>query len=484
MTAARPGPFVAWLPQPPTGPAPAHHRPGHGAGPLAGVRLAVKDVIDVAGLPTGAGHPRWPATHPAAVRDAEAVSRLRAAGALVVGKTHTDELAYSLGGTSAHYGAVPNPAAPGRVSGGSSSGTAAAVAAGTADLGLGTDTAGSIRVPASYCGLYGFRPSHLRAPRAGIVPLAPSFDVPGLLAREPVVLDAGLRALLGAAEGPDARRGTGDDAPAGSRPVRRLLVPDDLWSHAGPSVTRALGRAVAALTGLAPVDRRSFRAPDAPGWAHTREAFATVQAAEAWAAHGDWITEQRPEFGPGVGARFAAARAVTAERAALARTELAAGLAPLLDLLHGGDLLVLPAAPGPAPLLTGPERPLEVPAGRRAAPAPAASDHRAATVLLTCLASAAGAPALCIPAARLDGAPLGLCLVAAPGADEQLLDLLAVLAPALTRGRPAGPGSSSPTPPVAPTPPSSPTRPVAPTPPSAGGGASAGAGPTAAKGHR
>ncbi|MFC9328756.1 amidase family protein [Kitasatospora sp. NPDC057015] len=482
MTAARPGPFVAWLPQPPTGPAPARDRPRFGAGPLAGVRLAVKDVIDVAGLPTGAGHPRWLATHPAAVRDAEAVSRLRAAGALVVGKTHTDELAYSLGGTSAHYGAVPNPAAPGRVSGGSSSGTAAAVAAGHADLGLGTDTAGSIRVPASYCGLYGFRPSHRRAPRAGIVPLAPSFDVPGLLARDPAVLDAGLRALLGA-DGPDARRSTGDDVPAGSRPVRRLLVPDDLWSHAGASVTRALGGAVATLTGLAPVDRRSFRAPDAPGWERTREAFAAVQAAEAWAAHGDWITEHRPEFGPGVGARFAAARAVTAERAELARTELAAGLAPLLELLHGGDLLVLPAAPGPAPRLTGPVHPPEVPADRRTARGPAAPDRRAATVLLTCLASAAGAPALCIPAARLDGAPLGLCLVAAPGSDEQLLDLLAVLAPALTQGRPAVPGSSDPAAAPVPIPRFAPPPQPAPPQPSAGPEASAGAGPTPAKGH-
>ncbi|WP_405014768.1 amidase family protein [Kitasatospora sp. NBC_01539] len=423
----RPGPFVEWLPAPPD-PSPPDPAPPAPDGPLAGVRLAVKDVVDVAGLPTGAGHPLRLLTHPPAERDAEAVARLRAAGAAFVGKTHTDELAYSLGGTSAHYGAVPNPAAPDRVCGGSSSGTAAAVAAGAADLGLGTDTAGSVRVPASYCGLYGFRPTHRRAPRAGIVPLAPSFDVPGLLARDPAVLDAGLRVLLGT--GPEQQH------PRAPRPVRRLLVPDDLWARAGDAVTAALAGPVAALAHLAPTDRRTFRAAASPGWDRTREAFSTVQAAEAWAAHGAWITARQPEFGPGVGARFAAAAEVTADRAAQARTDLAADIAPLLELLHDGDLLLLPAAPGPAPLLTG-----------GAAPAvPPAADRRAATVLLTCLASAAGAPALCLPAVRLDGAPLGLCLVAAPGSDEHLLDLLAALDPPTGAG-PTGAGPAGGPPP-------------------------------------
>ena len=116
-----------------------------GAGPLAGLRLAVKDLFDLAGTPTGAGNPRWLETHEVPAKDAEAVALLRAAGARVVGKTITDELAWSLNGTNAHYGTPDNPAAPGRVPGGSSSGSASAVAQDLADIGLGTDTGGSIR---------------------------------------------------------------------------------------------------------------------------------------------------------------------------------------------------------------------------------------------------------------------------------------------------------------------------------------------------
>ncbi|MFD0636555.1 amidase family protein [Catenulispora yoronensis] len=186
-------------------------------GPLGGVRLAVKDVLDVAGLPTGAGHPRWLATHDVPARDATAVARLRAAGATVVGKTHTDELAYSLGGTSRHYGAAPNPAAPDRLTGGSSGGAASAVAGGLADLSLATDTAGSIRIPASYCGLYGLRPTHGRVPADGIVPLAPSFDVAGLLTRRLELLTVAAGVLLDPAPGTAAPPGCGPRPTCGRR---------------------------------------------------------------------------------------------------------------------------------------------------------------------------------------------------------------------------------------------------------------------------
>ncbi|MGW3623009.1 amidase [Streptomyces sp. NPDC000880] len=379
-------PFVDWIPNS-IPPAQAED------GPLRGVRLAVKDVIDVQGLPTGAGHPLWLETHDPAARDAEAVARLRTAGALVVGKTHTDELAYSLGGTNAHYGVPVNPAAPDRVPGGSSSGSASAVALGAADLGLGTDTAGSVRVPASYCGLYGFRPTHRRVSRTGMVPLAPSFDVPGLLARDPAVLDAGARALL---------------EPAHSHhPANRLLVPEDLWPVVDGPVREVLQPLLDLFCSALPVDRTPLfeTLPDA--WQQTRAAFATVQGAEAWAAHGAWIGRERPRFGPGVTERFRVAQGITPDQARGARAVLARTAALLAGRLEGGGVLALPTAPGPAPQLGVPARP----------------EHRLATVLLTCLASVSGAPALSVPGAVLDGAPLGLCLVAAPGADETLLDL-------------------------------------------------------------
>ncbi|GAA0410339.1 amidohydrolase [Acrocarpospora corrugata] len=367
-------PFVLWGTPP--------ESPG-GAGPLAGVRLAVKDVFDVAGTPTGAGHPRWLERQEPAAADAAAVARLRAAGAVLAGKTHTDELAYSLGGTNAHYGAPDNPAAPGHVCGGSSSGSAAAVAAGRADLGLGTDTAGSIRVPASYTGLYGFRPTHARAPREGMLPLAPAFDVPGLLTRDLTLLRAAAGALL--------------DGEGGGR-ATRLCVPPDLWSDLSPRVGAALAPAIARL-GL-PVHRT-------PLGHDVTDAFAIAQAAQAWQSHGDWIIRERPEFGPGVAARFARAESLTGEEVALARKALDEAADRLRVLLGDGGVLVLPTAPGVAPAFGRPE------------------NRRPATLRLTCLAPLSGTPALSLPAGLLDGRPLGLTLMVARGCDEVLFDLAA-----------------------------------------------------------
>lgn len=386
--------FVGWIPVR----ADAEHR----GGPLAGVRLAVKDALDVAGLPTGAGHPRWLATHEVPGRDAAAVARLRAAGATVVGKTHTDELAYSLGGTNLHYGAPANPAAPGRTTGGSSSGAASVVAAGVADLSLATDTAGSIRIPAAYCGLYGLRPTHGRVPADGIVPLAPSFDVAGLLARRLDLLATAAGALLDPAPEPDA--------------PNRLWVPADLWSQTSPEVRAALTRVLAGF-GL-PVEHTPMF-EDLAAWDRARSAFSLVQAFEAWDRHGTWITRERPVFGPGVRARFENAARVTAEESEQGR----AVVRELGDRLSGrlapGTVLAIPSAPTPAP-------PLHGAAGPQLSPAPTAdSALRAAIVGLTCLAGAAGAPALSVPGAAVDAAPVGLCLVAAPGADEHLLGLAA-----------------------------------------------------------
>jgi len=268
-----PGPFVEWIAQPPAAGGGAHD------GPLRGLRLAVKDLVDVAGLPTGAGHPRWLATHPVPERSAEVVTQLTAAGAVVVGKVHTDEFAYSMFGSNAHYGTPDNPRAPGRLPGGSSSGPAVAVAARLADIGLGTDTAGSIRIPASWCGLYGLRPSHQRASRAGIVPLAPSFDVPGPLCADLATLRAAALALL--------------LPPAAADPLDRLLLPPDLWALADEAVRDALRPAVDALRAGRPVDERPLFGTDQPDYL---PAFAVIQGWEFWQAHGDWIRAHAPEF--------------------------------------------------------------------------------------------------------------------------------------------------------------------------------------------
>jgi amidase len=378
-------PFVDWLP-PPAAPAPAEPPP---PAPLSGLRLAVKDLVDVAGLPTGAGHPRWLATHPVAERDATAYARLVAAGAVLVGKVHTDEFAYSMFGSNAHYGTPDNPRAPGHLPGGSSSGPAAAVAAGRAEIGLGTDTAGSVRIPASWCGLYGLRPSHHRVSRSGIVPLAPSFDVPGPLCADLTTLRLAAAALL--------------DGPAAGDPPGRLLLPADLWAHAEPAVRAALEPAVRRLRSRLPADDR----PALPTLDY-RAAFAVVQGREFWRAHGEWITRERPDFGAGVGSRVRAAAARTDAEAAAATRTLAAARTALHDLLGTDGVLAVPSTPTPAP----PRRGLT-----------AVADLRARLLALTTPASLAGLPALSLPVGTAHGRPVGLGLVGPPGADERLLDL-------------------------------------------------------------
>jgi amidase len=393
VTELVPGPFVSWLEGRPP-------RPASGTGPLAGLRLAVKDLVDVAGLPTGAGHPAWLATHAAATRDAPVVAALLAAGASLAGKTHTDELAFSLFGSNAHYGAPDNPAAPGHLTGGSSSGTAAAVAAGLADLGLGTDTGGSVRVPAGWCGLFGLRPSHDRVSRAGIVPLCGSFDVPGLLATRLDVLTTAAGVLLAGSPEPDQRL-------APERP-RRLNAPPDLWALAAPAVQAALAPAVDRLRDVLPVHSEPLFGSAPPDY---RAGYSARTGWEFWRAHGAWVQAERPEFGPGVSQRVRAAAAVTAATLAAGDQELAQTRAALDRALAGGTVLVLPTAPQPAPPRGADTRPL-----------------RAPILGLTALASVAGLPGLTVPGAQVAGRPVGLSLVGPVGADETLLDLARVLA--------------------------------------------------------
>src|SRR5262245_37205464 len=178
--------FVATFDVPPTG-----------SGPLDGLSFAVKDLIDVAGWKTGCGNPTWRDSHPAAVMHAVCVEQLLQAGAHCFGKTISDEMAFSLLGQNHFYGTPLNPLAPERVPGGSSSGSASAVACALVDFALGTDTGGSVRVPASNCGIWGLRPSHGRISLAGVMPFAPAFDTVGVLARDAEVLARVAGVLLG-----------------------------------------------------------------------------------------------------------------------------------------------------------------------------------------------------------------------------------------------------------------------------------------------
>ncbi|MGW1492785.1 amidase [Streptomyces sp. NPDC002402] len=369
---------------------------GSGSGPLHGVRLAVKDVHAVAGHRLGAGNPAWLAEAEPQRAHSWAVGTLLAAGADVTGIAQTDEFAYSLNGTNAHYGTPPNPAAPGRVPGGSSGGPAAAVALGQADAGLGSDTAGSIRVPASYCGLHGLRPTHGAVPATGMLPLAPSFDTVAWLAR-----DARTLARLG-----DVLLPSG--GAEGQRPFRTALVARDLVALADAGVREAFGPAAAGLA-----ERLGLKTEEVPSLggdpAERAAAFATAQAAEVWECDGAWVSAHPGTLGPGVQARFARAAAVTPEERTAAEEVVHLGARELLAALPDDAVLLLPAASGPAPLP-------DEDSARKAA-------TRQGTFRLTCLASGAGLPCLVLPRMSVAGLPVGLAVIAGRGSDRALLDL-------------------------------------------------------------
>lgn len=365
-------------------------------GPLDGVGVAVKDLFAVAGQPLGGGVPAWLAEQRPRAVSAPALAALLEAGAHVVGIARTDEFAYSLAGTNAHYGTPPNPAAPGCVSGGSSSGPAAAVALGQAAVGLGTDTAGSIRVPASYQGLVGLRTTHGAVSTAGVLPLAPSFDTVGWLTRDVATSAAVARTLLG------------DAGPAAAGPRRTVRLPE-IEALATTAVRDAFLAALESAD-LPPAEPLELPRELLEDWFL---AFRTVQAWEAWQTHGGWITAHPGALGPDVAERFALAAEVTGEQVVRARDVVAQARARLRDCLDG-SVLAIPSASGPAP--------------ERAAAGERMEVERAATLRMTCLAGLAGAPALSLPMLRLpDGRPAGLCLLGAPGTDHGLLALAARL---------------------------------------------------------
>jgi amidase len=367
-------------------------RAGASEGPLAGLTFAVKDLFDTAGDVTGYGNPDWARTHPRAVADAAVVTALLAAGAQLVGKTRTVELAYGLTGENVWYGTPVNPAAPDRFPGGSSCGSAAAVAAGLCDIAMGSDTGGSVRIPASYCGIYGIRPSWGAVSLTGACPLGPSFDTAGWFAARASVLRRAGEVLL---------------PPGGEGPLGPLLKVQEASVNAEPATAAALADGLAAAEAVLGPARCVHVAPEGLGAFY--EHFRCAQAEEAWTTLGPWIEATGPAFGPGVRERFAAAKAMDPAKAAAGRAFRKVAQARLRALLGGGAVLVQPTSPLPAPLLE------------------ASQDEQNAvrerTMGVTAIAGLAGLPEVSIPAGRVGGAPVGLSLVAAPGRDRALLAL-------------------------------------------------------------
>lgn len=365
-------------------------------GPLAGTTLAVKDIFDVAGYPTGCGNPvkRAEAETAPATQHAPAVAALLDAGARFVGKTHTAELAFSLDGTNTHTGTPINPAAPDRVPGGSSSGSAAAVAAGLVDIALGSDTGGSVRGPASFCGVIGLRPTHGRVAIDGVMPLAESLDTVGWFTRDLDLYDKVGAVLLGEdADGP---------------PLSRMIKAEDAFAQlSGDAEEAALQPALDRLFAAFGGPQTTILAPE--GLATWQQAFRAQQGYEAWKVHGPWITSRDAGLMEAVQGRFEAARQVSDReyRAAGARRESARDR--VISLLGDDGFIVVPTFPTVAPLRTATEADLEA--------------FRSRALSIMCIAGLAGLPQLSLPVATVDGAPLGLSLIGPPNRDRALISL-------------------------------------------------------------
>jgi amidase len=366
---------------------------GSGSGPLAGLTFAAKDAFEIAGARTGFGQPDWLRTHEAATETADAVMRVLAAGADMAGKAHCDELCYSLTGENVHFGTPVNVNAPGRIPGGSSNGSAAAVAGGLVDFALGSDCGGSVRIPASYCGLIGLRPTHGRVSAKGVLPFGPSFDVVGWFTRDIHLFAKVGDVLLGA-----------DKAAAPTR----LILADDAWAQVEAPVADALkpaARKVEAVLGNA---ARMNVSPE--GLTEWFEVFRTLQAAEIWSTLGAWVSETKPKFGPGTKERFAYAATITPAQVEAANARRRAIRAHIDDLLGADGVICVPTSPRVAPLRGTPTDQVEV-------------EYRNQAQRILCIAGLCGLPQISLPVATIDGLPLGLSLIGARHSDRGLIAL-------------------------------------------------------------
>jgi len=363
-------------------------RPG---GPLSGLTFAAKDLFDVAGHTTGGGNPDWARSNPVPTRHAWAVQRLLDAGATLIGKTITDEVSLGIVGENAFYGTPINSRAPDRVPGGSSSGSAAAVAAGLCDTALGTDTGGSVRVPASFCGLYGIRPTHGRLDVSGMMQQAPSSDTTGWFARDiatfarvsSVMLDEAIPTML----------------------PRRLIIAVDAFAFADPEVAAALQPMVERLRALIGDAREEVMAP--AGITQWARAQRTLQPSEAWLTFKDWIDRDNPRFAFNVARNIILGSMIPESERGWARLVRHEARGRMRYLLPEGTILCLPTTPFPAP--------------ERGEPLSVAGPQRDRLLCLCCHGGLTGVPQVSIPGATVDGLPVGLSIVGSRDCDSALI---------------------------------------------------------------
>ena len=371
---------------------------GKPGGPLAGLSFAAKDLFDVAGHPTGGGNPDWARANPIPTRHAWAVRRLLDAGAALIGKTVTDEVSLGILGENPFDGTPRNPRAPGRVPGGSSSGSAVAVAAGLCDTALGTDTGGSVRVPSSFCGLYGIRPTHGRLDLTGMMSQAPTSDTTGWFARDAETFARVSWVMLG------------ETIP--SELPTHLVIASDAFSVADPTAATALRPLVERLGRLIGDAREATMAP--PGLVAWANAQRTLQPSEAWETFKNWIDRANPRFQFSVARNLAFAATITAAERARAASVREAARTRMRKLLPPGTILCLPTTPFPAPLCGQALSVLD--------------PLRERITRLCCHGGLTGVPQVSIPGSAVDGLPIGLSILGGPGSDATLIAVARALA--------------------------------------------------------
>lgn len=378
-----------------------HQWPVKTNGPLSRLRFVYKDLYDVTGFKTGAGNPQWYNSHGPAAFTSPVLQQLFDSGAECVGRVQTDELAYSLNGCNVHFGTPENPVVPERLPGGSSSGSAVAVAKGDADIGLGTDTGGSVRIPAAYNGLYGIRPTHGRLPASGIVPLAPRFDTPGWLCRDAKTLRKVGEYLFA------VTCSETDSVSLKIIPALFERLPQPLQMIWSACFAQLKSNFQVSIANLNPqfIDRLSGT-------------FQTLQGRQIASIHRQWWQQHPHSLADDIDQRLQWAMSLTSEQQQQAEVKRSQWIEQLLPLFEGQSVLVLPTSPDLPPL--------------RDSDPSVLGDFRMRLMGMTAMAGLAGCPQIHLPLMPLDGIPFGFSLLGPRDSDLQLLALAEQMSEVLT----------------------------------------------------
>ena len=361
-------------------------------GPLLGLTFTVKDMFDVKGYPTSAGSPTMLAISGIKEQTAPAVQQLLDAGASFVGKVVTDELAFSVIGDNAHFGAPINGAAPDRYAGGSSSGSASSVSCGLCDFSLGTDSGGSVRGPASQCGLFGIRPSFGRISLQGCAGLCPPYDTAGILASSFDAFEKSTRVLIGK----DPLQNTNDP---------QLLIPEDIYQLFGPEV---ISQTLPSLEVAEQLWGKAKRVNAAPfDLKIVLQAYQKLQGREVWKHYGNFVEQYRPCFGPGVKERFEFSYQMSLQDLTKEEEICQKTVQHLQQLLEENNILILPTLPGCGL--------------KRNCSASEMANFRSKMSASFCLGGLAGLPWITLPFASFDNAPMGVSIVSRFNSDDWLL---------------------------------------------------------------